>query len=642
MRESNMKQRWLHSVLVACLLFMVLPTSGNAAEDEQPSEVIDSGKLFPGLHLTSIRDVSITGAVYGDKPEFDSIVTTTQRDVSRQQLQLQQDFAMSVGDIALAKQLQTRYYEQLIRSQALFDAGVVPLPTTNESTPELIVDPSEQASTDNRSVDSTSQTKQEVSAQSNNILTLGASYDISFPQGYIAIFDFTAVQAGEYKFYTGPYGGNGALNDTVLYLYADPGLTQLIALNDDANGSSFSELKVSLPASATVYLVLAGYNYGAVNARLSSSFTTQPVNLVSNLDVNLPAGSTQLAKFTPTVYGTYTFTTTNYAGNPSNGPNDTVLFLYSDANLANLIAYNDDYSGTFSQITINLIPGRSYYLKLQGFNGGAVYSRLSAAQSSTAFTPLSQGAALQVSRSTAVPEFIQFTPTVSGTYQFKTSPYGGTGPTNDTLLEIYSSPALTTPLQVNDNANGTLFSQFNQALTGGTSYYLVLREAQAGATYANLTVESINPLPTVNSLSGPGTATYTANGSFDLFAYGVTDQASGVASVQFHTWTSTNGQDDLVVHNGTNLGSGTWKAAIPYSQHLNEVGTYITDVYVQTNGGTQAMVGTIRTQVKASGVFQYVYHANGVLNYIQLPNGQRLVYEYDANGNLLRVRLQHP
>ncbi|XID93324.1 GBS Bsp-like repeat-containing protein [Paenibacillaceae bacterium WGS1546] len=311
--------------------------------------------------------------------------------------------------------------------------------------------------------------------------------------------------------------------------------------------------------------------------------------------------------------------------------------------MTNLIAYNDDYGGTtFSQVTLNLIPGRNYYIKLQAFNGGAIYSRLSGTQTTTVFSALQLGIAMPISRPAAVPEFVRFTPVENGTYQFRTSPYGGTGPANDTLLELYDSASLTTPIQVNDNANGTVFSQFNHALTGGTDYYLVLRGAQAGATYANLIVEKINPMPTVASISGPGTAVYTANGSYDIFAYGVEDQISGVASVKFHTWTSLNGQDDLVVHDGTDEGNGTWKAVIPYNQHLNEVGLYITDVYVHTNGGVQALVGTVQTQVKAQGTFQYVYLSNGLLNYIDLPNGQRLGYEYDANGNLLRVRMQHP
>ncbi len=400
-------------------------------------------------------------------------------------------------------------------------------------------------------------------------------------------------------------------------------------------------MNVTLPAATTVYLVLAGYNNGAVNARLSSSFTSLPVNLANDMDVNLPTGSTQLAKFTPPVYGTYTFSTSYYGANSGSGANDTVLYLYSDANLTNLIAYNDDFTGTFSQITTNLIPGRNYYLKIQAFNGGAVYSRLSGVQTTTSFTVLSPGAALPISRPSAVPEFIQFTPAVSGTYRFKSSPYNGTGPVNDTILELFDSLSLATPLQSNNNANGTLFSQLHQALTSGTNYYLVLKESQGGATYANLTAEAINPLPTVTSINGPGTVAYAANGSYELFAYGVTDQASGVASVKFETWTSQNGQDDLVIHEGIHQGNGTWKAVIPYSQHLNEVGTYLTNVYVHTNGGTQTMVGTVQTRVKAQGLFQYYYYANGLLNYIQLPNGQRLVYEYDLNGNLLRIRLQH-
>src|SRR5690606_23098637 len=55
---------------------------------------------------------------------------------------------------------------------------------------------------------STAKPKREVTVQSSgNILLLGQALDISFPAGYMAVFEFTTGQAGEYRYFTGSYGG---------------------------------------------------------------------------------------------------------------------------------------------------------------------------------------------------------------------------------------------------------------------------------------------------------------------------------------------------------------------------------------------------------------------------------------------------
>lgn len=653
-----MKKRWLPTLSVALLLCVIMSSTGMANKNQR---VIGAGeqqfKDGSNIQLTPVQAIKRTEAASGTTLGKDKAGHLVEKQMYLHELMRLKDYAWQKGNTVLAKEIQQSYYElQIERHNDHHE-----LSTSKNSNPELIT------SEDNSDQDaylkqlqqlisdyreqlpedddvSFAKPEKDVSVQSaGNVLLLGQALDISFPAGYMAIFEFTTGQSGEYRYFTGNHGGTGGPNDTVLYLFADEALTQLIASNDDANGTSFSEIKTALSSNTTVYLVLAGYNNGAVNARLSSAFTTFPASLTGHLDVNLPASSTQTAVFTPSVYGTYTLSTGHYGGNTANGSNDTVLYVYSDSAMTNLIAYNDDSGGTtFSQVTLNLMPGRSYYIKLQAFGGGAVYTRLAVSQATTVFSTLQAGIELSVSRIVATPEFIRFTPGTSGTYRFTTSPFGGTGPANDTFLELFDSASLTNSIHSNDNAGGTVFSQFHLALNGGTDYYVVLREKNGGAVHANLSVQEINPLPTVSSISGPNTVVYEDQGSFELYAYDVEDQATGVASVKFETWTASGGQDDVYWHEGTNLGNGTWRADISYAQHLDEVGSYITNVYVVTNGNHQEMVGSLTTQVKVQGEVEYFYDTNGVLDYALLPNGQQLNYEYDANGNLLRTRLQHP
>lgn len=67
-----------------------------------------------------------------------------------------------------------------------------------------------------------------------------------------------------------------------------------------------------------------------------------------------------------------------------------------------------------------------------------------------------------------------------------------------------------------------------------------------------------------------------AKGSYEVVIEGVGPE---VTAVQFPTWTDANGQDDLIWHEGYKISEGTWKAIIPFKEHNQERGTYITHVY---------------------------------------------------------------
>ncbi len=61
----------------------------------------------------------------------------------------------------------------------------------------------------------------------------------------------------------------------------------------------------------------------------------------------------------------------------------------------------------------------------------------------------------------------------------------------------------------------------------------------------------------------------------------------GVTRVSFPTWTTANGQDDLIWHDGT-VSNGKASVWIDRSKHNNEFGTYVTDVYVYDAAGNSA------------------------------------------------------
>ncbi|MBM6737987.1 GBS Bsp-like repeat-containing protein [Faecalicatena fissicatena] len=60
--------------------------------------------------------------------------------------------------------------------------------------------------------------------------------------------------------------------------------------------------------------------------------------------------------------------------------------------------------------------------------------------------------------------------------------------------------------------------------------------------------------------------------------------------VQFPTWSTANGQDDIIWYEGNNCGGGKWNVAVDSANHVSG-GEYMTHVYV-TSGGVTNLVGT--------------------------------------------------
>ena len=86
-----------------------------------------------------------------------------------------------------------------------------------------------------------------------------------------------------------------------------------------------------------------------------------------------------------------------------------------------------------------------FLTKLKDFSGEDVLGYISSGEISTS------GGAFNV---------YEFTPAESANYYIYTSPYGGSGVSNDTYLEVYTNKELTgTPIASNDDYDGGRFSK---------------------------------------------------------------------------------------------------------------------------------------------------------------------------------------
>jgi hypothetical protein len=221
----------------------------------------------------------------------------------------------------------------------------------------------------------------DMSTTINKVITVGSPQDFSEPVGTKIYFEFTAPQDGVFKIYTDyyrdmpMYGGS----DTVLAVYSDDQFTNLIAFNDDANGTRFSEVKIQRTKGSKIYIRLLGHIGRSINTRIKISETSpQFTNLVLKTPVNVivPEDDFKAFAFTPTQTGLYSFSTEKYNG--SGNPSDTFLGLYDDANLTEKLDENDDYDNNniLSQINYQLTAGKTYYLILKGYANQAISAQI--------------------------------------------------------------------------------------------------------------------------------------------------------------------------------------------------------------------------------------------------------------------------
>ncbi|MDF2922664.1 MAG: hypothetical protein K0R57_1578 [Paenibacillaceae bacterium] len=323
------------------------------------------------------------------------------------------------------------------------------------------------------------------------MLRVGTPIDADIPEGQFGLYSFIPQTSGSYRIFTGYYGGFGAESDTILELYSDRELTQLVLEpSDDANGTVFSELNATLQEGTTYYIKLHGYDNNSVHARLAASLIAgiPEISLGTPIDVATQQNERRIYVFHPVETGSYTIQTGYYQGEETNGESDTILSVYNDIALSQLIddGYNDDLGtqSRFSRVTVNLAANQYYYVVVEGYGNGAVQARLEVIRNSqNVFTPLTNKDAVDISNLPGKKAYYAFTPAEAGNYRFFTSPYQGNGQAVDTILELYSDPGLTQLIRVNDDVQGShpygeLFSKIESTLETGRTYYIVVSSLQ--------------------------------------------------------------------------------------------------------------------------------------------------------------------
>ncbi|UQZ84030.1 GBS Bsp-like repeat protein [Paenibacillus konkukensis] len=139
--------------------------------------------------------------------------------------------------------------------------------------------------------------------------------------------------------------------------------------------------------------------------------------------------------------------------------------------------------------------------------------------------------------------------------------------------------------------------------------------------------------PIVSSISTEKTpVSVPANGTFRMWARGVSDNVSGVSSVKFPT--RLTGQSTWVWVDGVKSGSD-WYCDYPISNFSNVETTYVTNVYAYDAAGNNAMVGEIRTVVDRTPP---TFTVDGTSYKSVQPGGTFRVSAYSLADNLAGIQ----
>ena len=172
----------------------------------------------------------------------------------------------------------------------------------------------------------------------------------------------------------------------------------------------------------------------------------------------------------------------------------------------------------------------------------------------------------------------------------------------------YPTPTLSTDgaksLKYNSNAGAWQFTSQAELLSGRHVF-------DHSVDYTGRFTSHAKPINHATGQPLRGTITVrnndTMKGSYDLVISNVS-APYGVREVLAPTWSTVNGQDDLIWHTATKQNDGSYVAHIKSSEHKNSTGEYHSHVYYIQNNGEQVGVGGTTTQVaigkppvKASG-----------------------------------------
>ncbi len=240
--------------------------------------------------------------------------------------------------------------------------------------------------------------------------------------------------------------------------------------------------------------VAAVYSGGTSSYSSIQASTTIPELIVFQPeDMDQLAGTSQLYSFTPATTGVYRIYTSPYGG--SGATVDTELGIYSDLQLTKALAVNDDVDDTvFSEISISLVGGQTYYVRVSGFDSTRLRARVTADVVSSTIPYLQLDQPVDIHQQSGSSNVYVFIPAQNGKYRFSTSPYSGSSASrsNDTELAVYSNLDMAIPITngYNDDKNDSVYSEVIVNLSAGTPYYVQVNEVNGGKVFARLTATS--------------------------------------------------------------------------------------------------------------------------------------------------------
>ena len=127
-------------------------------------------------------------------------------------------------------------------------------------------------------------------------------------------------------------------------------------------------------------------------------------------------------------------------------------------------------------------------------------------------------------------------------------------------------------------------------------YYIHLYYVQNNGTLIGVGGTSTNVTISAENLKPTGKITIQNNnpktGTFDVVVSNVSSPY-GVREVKLPTWSSVNGQDDIIWYTAAKRSDGTYKITVKASDHKNSTGEYnIHLYYIQNNGKLVGVAGT--------------------------------------------------
>ncbi|OAB30168.1 hypothetical protein PMSD_20465 [Paenibacillus macquariensis subsp. defensor] len=382
---------------------------------------------------------------------------------------------------------------------------------------------------------------------------LNKPIDVSLQPGQFTVFTFNPSLSFNYRILTGPYGGFGMNSGANIEIYSDKELSNLIASGEEACQECISaEVEADLLSGNTYYIKLLNEpNYSdRVHTRIQivkNNNTNEDLMVGIPIDIDVQ-GDTHVLSFIPPRTGDYNILTDYFGGinNDEYYPPYTVVSVY-DERLYEL--FGSGYGG----VSLHLNGGKTYYIKINDYSGNVKVRAIVRAIATTMIFP---NTAYDIIESLQSAKGYVLRPSSSGKYVFWTSPYGGKGKDNDTILELYSDSELTTLVASNDNSNNTVFSRIETNLIEGTTYYLVLKARGPLNTRfmfasfkdsirpTNLSITQLTATSAVLTWKSPPNNTYVReyqiyNGSklIGVVTNGVTSYSITGPSVKFYNFT---------------------------------------------------------------------------------------------------------